>query len=321
MGKVRANRPLADVNVVNPSRNGENEIVVCFMPDPLSLAGEGKSSAVLAIDTSVSMRGSFGFGGPFGGTPNFVEMVARKINEILCGITKDGTTHNIYWAQGIAGDQIEEIGSISSGDASNAKFKGPQNSSLWGRSTKILPAIKYIESIYEKSLKESNNNSAKSNKDSPWLMGVIITDGIIEDDKEAFDFCKKLGKKLLAAGTQDRFKLVLIGVGPDVDKDQLAAFDDMFEGTDMEDEVDLWSSGSADEMQDEEDILAVLFGELMSSDVPVADWGTVIDSNGEKIQRFEPLPGKFRFSLPKGETSFTIQTPRGEVTQDISEAF
>ncbi|NCC60419.1 MAG: VWA domain-containing protein [Verrucomicrobiae bacterium] len=306
MPKVRANKPLADVNLPSPNKNADNEVVVCFMPDPLSLAGEGQSTAALAIDASVSMRPSFGFGGAFGGTPNYVEMVARKLNEILCGVTKKGETHNIYWAMEPDGEQIEEIGIVKMADTSTAKFTGPKQKTEWGRSTKILPAIKYIvEKVFVS---------------SEWTMGVIITDGIVEDDREAIEYCINLGKRLIAEGKENNLKLVLIGVGAEVKVEQLEAFDDMFEDTDLD--IDLWSSGSADDMQEEDDILAVLFGELMSEETIVADSATVLDSKGNIIASFpDGLPGKFRFMLPKGELAFTIHTPRGDVSQDVSSAF
>jgi hypothetical protein len=73
-------------------------------------------------------------------------------------------------------------------------------------------------------------------------------------------------------------------------------------------------------MKDEADILDVLFGEMMSEDTIIADSGSVLDSSGNEIKSFsDGLPGKFRFVLPKGESSFTIHTPGGDVTQDVSE--
>ena len=65
--------PLADVNVL-PKPDGTYEIVVCFMPDPVLIVGEGNSNALLALDASASLRSEYGFGGAFGGAPNFVEI-------------------------------------------------------------------------------------------------------------------------------------------------------------------------------------------------------------------------------------------------------
>jgi len=149
---------------------------------------------------------------------------------------------------------------------------------------------------------------------------VIITDGIIEDEEPSMKYCMQLGKEI-AAGKRKPLKLVLIGVGEEVDAGQLERFDDMFEGTDLEGKVDLWSHGIAASMKDEADIIAVLFGELMTEETIVAPSGSVLDGNGSEIASFsDGLPGKFDFKLPKGCKAFTVHTPRGDVTQDISEA-
>jgi hypothetical protein len=308
MAKIaRPNKPLADVNVPSPNKNGSNEVVVCFMPDPDVLWGEANSKAVLAIDASRSMKKMFGNVGPFGGDPNYVELVSRKIGEILCGITKDQTTSMLYWALGAGGGEAEEIGVFDQAACRSAKITGPKQGN-WGTDTKILPPIKHIvENVFDK---------------AEAVMGVIITDGIIIDEQDAIDYCMTLGKRLVAENKTDKFKLVLIGVGEEVDEGQLERFDDMFEGTDLEEDVDIWTHGIAASMQDESDILGVLFGELISEETMVADSGSVLDANGNEIKSFpDGLPGKFRFELPQGQTSFTVHTPRGEVTQDISEVF
>jgi hypothetical protein len=306
MAKIaRPNKPLADVNVPTPDKNASNEVVVCFMPDPDVLWGEAESRAVLALDASRSIKKMFGIAGPFGGDPNYVEMVSRKVGEILCGITKDQTVSMLYWALGAGGEETEEIGVFDQAASRAAKIAGPKQGN-WGTGTKILPPIKYVvESVFDK---------------VEAVMGVIITDGIIEDEQAAMDYCMDLGKRLVAEKKTDKFKLVLIGVGEEVDEGQLERFDDMFEGTDLEEDVDIWSHGIAASMQDESDILGVLFGELISEETMVADSGSVLDANGNEIKSFpDGLPGKFRFELPKGQTSFTVHTARGDVTQDISE--
>ena len=133
------------------------------------------------------------------------------------------------------------------------------------------------------------------------------------------NYCTQVGKDL-AAGKRKDLKLVLIGVGEEVDEGQLERFDDMFEGTDLEDTVDIWSHGVASSMRDESDIIGVLFGELMTEDLKVADSGSVLDADGNEIVSFaDGVPGRFRFILPKGCNSFTVHTPKGDVTQDVSE--
>jgi hypothetical protein len=301
---ARPTKPLADVNVL-AQPDGSHKVVVCFSPDPDILAGELHSTAVLALDASKSIKAMFG-GGVFGGDPNFVELVARKLGQILSSVVRSGKVSMMYWALGPGGGQTEVIGEFDEAGCGSADISGPSKKK-WGTGTQMLPAVKYIaETVF---------------KASEWTMGVIITDGIIEDEQASMDYCMQLGKDLLAAGKQDRFKLVLIGVGEEVDEGQLERFDDMFEGTDLEDKVDIWSHGIAASMKDESDILDVLFGELMGEDTTVAPSGSVLDNHGNEIASFaDGLPGKFNFTLPKGSTGFTVHTPRGDVTQDISEA-
>lgn len=309
MPKVRSpNKPLATVNVF-PQADGSTDVETCFMPDPDLLAGEGSSRAVLALDASRSIKAAYGDSGPFGGNaPNYVQAVARKIGEILSDTTKDGKVSMMYWAMGL-GHDTEAIGEFDREGCENANISGPKKN--WGKGTKLLPVIKSIV----------DNDYAQAD----WVMGVIITDGIIEDEDECIDYCMQLGEGLLQQIEQgqrrkDSLKLVLIGVGDEVDVGQLERFDDMYEGTALESDMDLWSSGVAADMQDEDDILGVVFGELMSEEMIVADSGRVLDNQGNEVASFsDGLPGKFRFKLPSGSTGFKVSTPKGEVEQDISE--
>ena len=303
MAKIsRANRPLADVNVL-PQPDGSHEVVVCFMPDPDIIVGEGNSKAFLALDASASMRPTYGFGGPFGGDPNYVEIVAHKLASILSSVTRSGKVAAIYWAVSPEGNKIEEIGEFNEAEWQNVLIAGPKTEK-WGKGTKILPAIQYCV--------------AQAAQNSDWSMGVIITDGIIEDEKDALDYCMQIGKEL-ADGKRKPLKMVLIGIGQEVDEGQLERFDNMFEGIGVN--WDLWSHGLVASMQNESDILAVLYGELMNEDTVVAPTGRVEDGAGNQIKSFaDGLPGKFRFVLPKGEKEFVIKTASHEIRQDLSEA-
>lgn len=301
MAKIsRPNRPLADVNVI-PQKDGSNEIVACFMPDVDILVGEGNSKAVLALDASVSLRKMYGFGGPFGGDPNYVEAVSRKLGAILTSITRSGKVSAIYWAVSPDGSKIEEIGEFDETSWGNASIGGPKKEK-WGRGTKLLPAIKHcVETVA---------------KGSDWTMGVIITDGIIEDEQDGIDYCLTIGQEM-AAGKLKPVKLVLIGIGEEVDEGQLERFDNMFEGTGID--YDLWAHGMVTSMLDEADILGVLYGELMTEDTIIAPTGRVENSAGVQLASWsDGMPGKFRFVLPKGDTQFVIRTPSQDVTQDIT---
>ncbi|MFH0782124.1 MAG: VWA domain-containing protein [Pseudomonadota bacterium] len=301
MAKIaRPNRPLADVNVIL-QKDGSNEIVACFMPDIDVLVGEGNSKAFLALDASVSLKKFYGFGGPFGGDPNYVQAVSRKLGAILTAVTRTGKVSSIYWAVSPDGSKIEEIGEFDEKTWENALIGGPKIEK-WGRGTKLLPAIKYgVETLA---------------KGSDWTMGVIITDGIIEDEQDCIKYCLKIGKEIVA-GKLKPIKLVLIGIGEEVDEGQLERFDDMFEGTSVD--YDLWAHGMVASMLDEADILSVLYGELMTEDTIIAPTGRVENNAGIQLAAWtDGMPGKIRFILPKGDTQFVIRTPSQDVTQSIT---
>lgn len=294
--------PLADVNVLLKP-DGAYEIVVCFMPDPVLIVGEGNSNALLALDASASLRSEYGYGGAFGGTPNFVEMVARKMGALLTEITKSGKARGIYWAVSHDGSQLENIGEFDQAGWEQVTISGPRKQ-VWGKGTKLLPALRYcVEKVAHH---------------SDWTIGVFITDGIIEDEVACLDYCMKIGQEI-GAGKRTTLKLVLIGVGKQIDQGQLERFDNMFENSPIH--IDLWSTGIAHSMRDEMDILNVLYGELMDTETIVAPSGEVRDSSGNILKSWaDGLPGKFRFLLPPGATQFIITVGEHQIIQDITEA-
>jgi hypothetical protein len=300
---ARPNRPLADVNIV-PQKDGSMEVIACFLPDPELIYPEGDTRAFIALDASLSIKKMYGYGGIFGGDPNYVQGVARKLGNTLASITRSGKAAATYWAVSPDGSKIEEIGKFTEQEWEQASITGPVREK-WGRGTKLLPAIKYG---YEQIAKGAIGT-----------IGVIITDGFIEDEQDSVNYCLQIGK-FLAGKKPEPFKLVLIGIGESVDQGQLERFDDMFEGTGID--YDLWSSGLVASMQNEADILGVVFGELISENSIVAPTGRVETPSGNLIAQWaDGLPGKIRFTLPLGEKAFIIRTPSQDIHQDISEVF
>ncbi|MEI6901299.1 MAG: SDR family NAD(P)-dependent oxidoreductase, partial [Bacteroidota bacterium] len=69
----------------------------------------------LAIDGSASMKNSFGAAGAVSSlfsaaSPNIVEPVAQTIGAFLANFDSDGQTTVIYWACGIGGTELEDLG-------------------------------------------------------------------------------------------------------------------------------------------------------------------------------------------------------------------
>lgn len=299
---ARPNKPLADVNVL-PQKDGSHEVVVCFMPDPDILVGEGESRTVLALDASRSIKPMFGGGGVFDPKPNYAQAVARKIGEILCNVSRNGKVAMMYWALGAGGAGIEPMGEFAADRCASVEIAGPPKKN-WGTGTQLLPTVKHIVE--------------KVGTGSAFTMGVIITDGIIEDEDPVTKYCLQVGQEMVA-GKRGIIKFVLIGVGEEVDEAQFQRLNDMFESTPLKGKVDLWAVGIAADMRDESDIIAVLFGELMNEETIVASSGKVVAGGKEVVSFSDGLPGKFRFILPKGHSEFTIRTPNGEVTQNLAE--
>jgi hypothetical protein len=298
--------PFGEVNVYR-QQNGTLDVVatVLMVPDV-----EG-ASAGLALDASASMKKSYGVSGVLGGLfakeaaiPNLVEPVARVMANYLAGFASDGKVHLIYWACNPDGSAVEEIGKLNSAETQSVAIKGPTRFP-WGRGTKLLPALKhFVECAFEK---------------SPWSICVFVTDGVIEDLAEVKSYCLELGKQI-AAGQRHFCKLVLIGVGEEVDEGQMEELDDMFAGSGLKDqsgrEVDLWDHKLAGQMQKVEEI----FAEVVSEDTVVVSSGRVVDSAGKSVKEYpDGVPALLRFSLPAGAKAFTLEFPGGSVTQDLTE--
>ncbi len=293
-------RPLADVNILDPRPDGGREVVVCFMPDRIALFGEDLARAFIALDASASMREVYGYGQPFGGSPNYVQKIARKLASNLAEITHSGTVGMIFWAVSADGNKIEEIGELDEPGWMNTPLSGPRQQK-WGRGTRLLPAVRYgVDRIAAH---------------ADHTLGVILTDGRFDDLTEVEDYSLDLGRQIVA-GKRKPLKLILIGVGEEVDAAQLERLDNLFEGTGID--YDLYSSGLVQSMECEDDILAVLYGELISDRKVIWPHGHVEDGTGKVLRRWtDGMPGKFRFILPAGQRRFVIHTPGNNVVQDI----
>ena len=222
---------------------------------------------------------------------NIVEDQARKMTEYLSGFDADGGTTVVYWATGNDGKQVEVIGDFTRQQCATAPFPGPNN---FGNQTHLLPAIKYFVERF---------------KDADWGMYVFITDGALNDLADVKRYCVQLAKDIEAKRRND-LKFVLIGVGDDIDTDQMEELDDLDTGTD----VDLWDHKIAKEMRQ----LAEIFAEVVSETVVIApNDGVVRDPNGNVLKDYRDsgLPALMVFDLPPGANSFTLEVGGRKVTQ------
>ena len=294
--------------------DGTIDVIACLKPEPVDIAD--KPRLVLCLGASESMRWMYGGTTASDSRPNLMQLAARRLGAIACGIARYEKVTMVYWAAGPGGSQTEEIGEFDETGCRAVLIGGPGAHAM-GDGTRLLPAIRYV-------VEDVCDGAGQT-------VGVIITDGIIEDEEACVDYCRKLGEPLVARGQAKGLKLELMAVGPEVDEDQLMRFEDMFEGTPLANAVDIWSYESlAVKLEDVEDVINERFGRLewqieeaerdAMADTVVAASGSVLDGKGNEVERFEPLTGLIRFVLPAGSTSFTIRTPNGEVSQDITEA-
>jgi hypothetical protein len=229
---------------------------------------------------------------------NDVQEVARKAIPYLAGkLDEDGGTTVIYWACGEGGADIETLGDLTVADAEVASYEGP---GAWGDGTKLMPAIRYFLDRF---------NDAK--------MGfyVFVTDGEIEDFEEVKAFTAQLSRDV-GAGKVNSVKLVLIGVGADINRDQMEELDDLPEELNLP--VDIWDHKIAAEIRGITD----LFAELVDENITLAPSGRLLDDSNQVVENFtDGVPALMKFSLPLSAKSFTLEIAGGgQITQKLYDA-
>ncbi|MCX7699881.1 MAG: hypothetical protein N2039_03300 [Gemmataceae bacterium] len=299
--------PFGEVNVY-PSPSGGLRIVATILMEP-DIEGAGCG---LALDGSASMKKMYGANTPLSpifqsasGVGNVVEPVARAMAEYLAKFSSSGTVHLLYWACNPDGSGIEEIGVVNQQQARTLKVTGPKQLS-WGRKTKLLPPVRhFVDDVF---------------RHHPWAICVFITDGIIEDLPELKQYCLAYARQI-AAGKRNFCKLVLIGVGEEVDHAQLTELDDMFEGSGLlmpsGEPIDLWDHKLAREMRQ----LQEIFAEVVSENSIVAPHGRVLTPDGRVVVDYSRgVPALLRFELPRNSHSFIFELPGHRIVQDLREA-
>lgn len=296
--------PFGEVNV-HPQRDGSLKIVATVLMEP-DIEGAGCG---LALDGSASMKKMYGQGGPisplFGGAAeNVVQPVTRLMASYLARFSARGYVNLVYWACGPDGSGIEEVGNVNADQAKGLQVTGPTRQS-WGRNTKLLPPVRhFVDGVF---------------RDAPWAICLFITDGIIDDLDDVKAYCMDYARQI-AAGRRRFCKLVLVGVGEEVDEKQMAELDDMFEDSGLKDpqgdDIDLWDHKLASEMRH----LREVFAEVVSEKLMVAPYGKVKDPSGRIVANYtDGLPALLRFTLPRGSRSFTLELPGGQVVQPLTE--
>lgn len=258
----------------------------------------------IALDGSMSMAESFGI--DKGSKPlskifaprvleNLVRPVARKIAAHL-GATLDpqGTVSAIYWSTGKDGSQVQSIGELTVSQAEAHSFDPPAE---LGNGTLLLPAMRYFLDKYTT---------------APWGFFVFITDGEIHDMVEVKEATAALAREI-ASGRRNPVKLVLIGLGQQVNERQLAELDDLDTGTG----IDIWDHKLASNMRSLDDI----FAEAVRENMRVAPEGRILDSNGQVVANYEGigLPAFLEFDLKEGARYFVLEFAGNRIVQPLAD--
>lgn len=266
----------------------------------------------LAIDGSASMKKAYGASDAVSSMfaaaadPNIVEPVTRTLGAYLANFDSDGQTSVLYWACGVGGMEIEDLGDMTADQIRTRSFPPPKK---FGTGTKLLPPLQhFLEVRFTR---------------SPWTILVFITDGAIEDLEAVKTYTLEVARQI-SAGTRRFVKLVLIGAGTAVDAHQMKELDDLDYGG-LKDpqgqEIDLWDHKLASSMQRIEEI----FAEVVTSDTLLAPSAVITDSSGQPVKPLDGrvsyadgLPALLHFSVPAGTRSFTLTLTGGKsITQPL----
>jgi hypothetical protein len=281
-------KPFSDVH------NRGGRVTATLLHDPTI---EGLDVA-LYMDGSGSMEDEYGPRGilaKIGGVRNQVEPQMRWMLEYLATKDRNSVLRVAYWATG-DGSQLEVVGDLSGAEAQAYKFPGPK---YYGKGTTMLPVLRdYIAYIREQAPLGARRGLA-----------VIITDSQIHDPDDVTAYSTQVAKEI-AAGRLPRLNFVLVGVGDQVDEEQMEEIcHEEYPGVGH-----LWCHRVADRMEEMAELVAVLVDETMT----VAEGGTIYDDKGNVLKVYESrLPALLEFQVPPECASFTLEIAGQRFTQPL----
>jgi hypothetical protein len=238
------------------------------------------------------------FGQPAVTLPNQVEPQVQWMLEYLATKDRNGLLRVAYWACGSSGKELEFVGDLKGVDVSQYKFPGPR---VRGSGTHLEPAIR----DYVDYLKAQIPNGARRG------CAVFVTDGVLHDADKVKARSRYLAKEI-ASGRLPRLNFILVGVGDQVDEEQMEEIcHEEYPGVGH-----LWCHRIAEEITQVAELVAVLVDETMT----VAAGGTVYDDKGNVLKVYEArLPAVLEFEIPPDTKSFTLEVSGQRFTQPIPE--
>lgn len=226
-------------------------------------------------------------------TENVLQPLVQDFTAYLAG-SLDGTgkTSLIYWGCG-NGDEIQVLGEFDDASCQQLAIAGPATFEL-GKTTNLLPAIAYFVNQY---------------RQAPQGIYIFLTDGRIDDLDQVKSYTKQLALEI-AVGKRNYLKLVLIGVGNDVDRYQLQELDDFETGLD----IDIWDYKIANEMTS----LSQIFAEVVNEHQIIADRGSIYDDQGNCVKSYTAgLPAKVDFLMRDDSQWFELEVGNQRIRQTV----
>ncbi|RKH50965.1 vWA domain-containing protein [Corallococcus llansteffanensis] len=298
MGHEKPIEPFSDLH-----REGDRVRAV-LLHDPTV---EGLDMAIY-MDASGSMKEEYKYeqpqrtflewirGAPLKDASNQVEPQVRWMLEYLATKDRNGLLRVAYWASGTNGRQVEVVGELKGTDVKQYKFPGAKQ---LGGFTYLEPALRDYVSYLEQQVKVGAKRGC----------AIIVTDGRLHDAEAVEKFSAEVAKKI-ASGRLPRINFVLVGVGDDIDEEQLEHIaHEEYPGVGH-----LWCHRIAKEITQVAELVAVLVDETMT----VAAGGTIYDDKGTVLKTYEGrLPAVLEFDVPEGAKSFTLEVSGQRYTQPL----
>ncbi|MFB1483843.1 vWA domain-containing protein [Corallococcus sp. RDP092CA] len=298
MGHEKPIEPFSDLH-----REGDRVRAV-LLHDPTV---EGLDMAIY-MDASGSMKEEYAYttpkrsflewlrGAPLKEASNQVEPQVRWMLEYLATKDRNGLLRVAYWACGTNGRQVEPVGELKGTDVKQYQFPGAKQ---LGGYTYLEPALRDYVRYLEEQVKVGARRGC----------AIIVTDGRLHDAEAVEKYSAEIARRI-AAGRLPRINFVLVGVGDDIDEEQL----EHIAHAEYPGVGHLWCHRIAKEITQVAELVAVLVDETMT----VAAGGTIYDDQGRVLKTYEGrLPAVLEFEVPEEARSFTLEVNGQRYTQPL----
>ncbi len=229
---------------------------------------------------------------------NQVEPQARWMLQYLATKDRNGLLRVAYWACSSTGKAVEAVGDLAGTEVERYTFPGPKTQ---GGYTHLAPAIQDFVTYLKAQVPQGARRG----------LAVFITDGALHDAAEVEALSGEIARKIVK-GTLPRMNFVLVGVGDQVDEEQL----EKIAHAEHPGVGHLWCHRTAKEIKNVAELVAVLVDETMT----VAAGGTIYDDRGKIVREYEGrLPAVLEFEVPEGCKSFTLEVAGQRYVQPLPE--